>query len=519
MTNKSKKKLIKATLIVNPVSGKGDTTNRRKIITELATNLGWYGDYVETTRYLSAFQVAKKEASKGTKHIIVCGGDGTIREVLQAVTNKKIAVGIVPLGTGNLLAKNLSLPLDVEEALKVALVGNHKPIDVGVANGEYFSIIAGIGLDAEIMHSAKRELKDRFGLLAYVMVALRKLNNRSGKYEITLDKKKPFVVKAKTIMASNMGKLTSGIEVVPSTDPQSGSLQLGVIKAQSLSSWINIVIHALLGTADNSPHYDVYEAKNIEITSLSGAKRYECDGDHFPKTDHLNITLYPKAVIVMVKADELGTNKDKGKSVMIFDFDGTLANSIEMFMTVYNILAKRHNFPLVTEKKRSELQGMSAKDVIAQLPISKWRLPFIFREGKKEFEKNFEFIKPFDELEKVLPQLSQRYTLGIVTSNDPANVKKFLIKHKLDYFDFVYSDGSLFGKGKVIKDLLHKYNYSPEDVMYVGDEVRDIDAAKSAGIKIVSVSWGFNSKQILIEHNPDYLIDSPSQLSSRDFFS
>ena len=132
--------------------------------------------------------------------------------------------------------------------------------------------------------------------------------------------------------------------------------------------------------------------------------------------------------------------------------------------------------------------------------------------------KNFESIKPFPQLESVLPKLSEKYVLGIVTSNDPVNVKKFLLAHNLDYFAFVYSDGSLFGKGKIIKNLLHKYSYAPENVIYVGDEVRDIDAARTAGINVVSVTWGLNSKKVLLENNPDFLIDNSTALLSQDFF-
>ena len=328
----SQKTFLKATFIVNPVSGIGTAEERSKTLKSAATSLGWVGTYIKTTKERSAYSLAKAEVKRGVKHIVVCGGDGTIREVLEAVVNTKIVIGIVPLGTGNLFAKNLSLPLDIEEAVKVALLGNQKIIDIGKVNGNFFSIIAGIGLDAEVMHGAKRELKDRWGQLAYVMIGLKRLFLRSGKYEIRLDKKKPFVVKAKTIMASNMGKLVGGIEVVPSTDPQSGTLQIGVIKAQSFFSWVSVAVHALLGKVDKSPHYDTYQAQQIEIRSLSGAKRYQCDGDHFPKTDHLEITLFPQAVTIMVNPDEVSSEKEVSKKVLVFDFDGTLANSLDLFI-------------------------------------------------------------------------------------------------------------------------------------------------------------------------------------------
>ena len=512
------KKIITATLIVNPVSGVGNPLERRKLLKSLAKDLGWVGNYIETIKEISANQIAKTEIARGITHIIACGGDGTIMEVLEALLDKKVVLGIVPLGTGNILARNLSIPLDTNEALKIAFFGNPRLIDAGKANDNYFSIIAGIGLDAEIMRSTGREVKDRWGLFAYVVAAIKNLLNKHGTYEIKLDNKKPFTVKAKTIMASNMGKLMGGVEIIPSTHPQSGSLQLCIIKARSLNSWMNLTISALSGKIEKSNYYAVYEAKKIEIDVLSGKKLYECDGDHFPPTQHLSIQIYPKAVSVMVKQDVITSEEEKGKGVLLFDFDGTLADSLDMIATIYNSLAKKHNYPSISAKKIEELRGLSMKDIITQLPISKIKLPFLYAEGRGEFKKNLEFLKPFPGLSSVLSDLSKKYTMGIVTSNDSTNVKKFLLFHKLDYFDFIYSDKSLFGKGKIIRKVLKKYDFSKNDVIYVGDEIRDIDAAREAGIRMASVSWGFNSKVILKSNKPDFLVDSPSQLASTAFF-
>jgi len=301
MENESNKKAIKATLIVNPVSGTGDPEKRRKLLKDITKKLNWSGNYIETTKKKSAFHIAKTEIEKGIKHIVICGGDGTIMEALSAIVNKKITLGIVPLGTGNLLARNLNLPLNTKEAMYIAFYGNLLEIDIGRANRTYFSLIAGMGIDADIMKETNSELKDKLDLFAYVALTLKNLQKSSGIYKITLDHKKPFIVKAKTILASNMGKLMGGIELVPFADPQNGSLQLGIIKARSIRSWINISAHALIGRIDNSPHYEVYNARKIKIRSLNGPRIYECDGNHFPKTELLSIDIYPKSISVMVK--------------------------------------------------------------------------------------------------------------------------------------------------------------------------------------------------------------------------
>lgn len=519
MEIRGKKQIVNATIIVNPISGKGDSIERRKLIKELATELGWVGKYIETTKEISATEIAKKEVKSGVKHIVACGGDGTIMMVLEAMIDKDVVLGIIPLGTANILARNLSIPLETKEAMSTALYGNRHQIDVGQANKNYFCIIAGIGVDADVMRTANRKMKDKWGLFAYFIASFKSLNNKSGKFEITLDNKESFTVKAKTILASNMGKLMGGLEIVPEADPRSGSLQLGIIKARSFKAWVSIIIHALTGRIDSSNHYDIYTAKKIEISLLNGKKYYQCDGDHFPPTDHLSITIFPKAVNVMVPTDIIDEPEELSKKVMLFDFDGTLADSIKLFETIYNDLSRKYKFPTLSVEEIERLRGMSAISVIRQLPISKIKLPFIYAEGKKEFKKNLEFVKPFEGMSNIISSLSKKYTLGLVTSNDPTNVKKFLLKHNMDYFDFVYSDGSLFGKGKILNDVVKKYKFKKRTVVYVGDEVRDIDAAREAGIRVVSVTWGFNSKKVLKENNPTFVIENQKDLVEKTFFS
>jgi phosphoglycolate phosphatase len=518
MKTPRKKILTQATIIVNPVSGKGDSKLKRELIKEFAKKHKWTGKYIETSKTVTAKQIAQNEVKEGTKHIIVCGGDGTVMEVLEVLLHTDVALGIIPLGTGNLLAKNLSLPLDIEEATNVAFFGNHRQIDVGKVNEIYFSIITGMGLDAKIMGETKREMKDKWGVFAYVVTTIKSLRYRSTKYKVTLDKKKEFTVKAKTILASNMGKIMNGIEVVPSADPQSGSLRLGIIKPQTAKSWINLFSHAFFGKIENSPHYDVYEAKHIKILSLNGKREFQADGNHFPATDTLEIEIYPKSLQVRVRSDVINTVDSPDKKVLLFDFDGTLADTLKAVITIYNSLAKKHKYPLITPQEVKKLRGMNAKEILDQLPIPTIKVPILYAEGMKEFTNNLKTIQAFPTMKETVEKLSKQFTLGIVTSNNSENVKKFLINHDMDFFDFIYSDKSVFGKGKIIKKVLKKYDFTPSNAIYIGDEVRDIEAAREAEIKIGSVTWGFNSKKVLRKNQPDFLIDTPKSLLEISLF-
>lgn len=204
---------------------------------------------------------------------------------------------------------------------------------------------------------------------------------------------------------------------------------------------------------------------------------------------------------------------------LLFDFDGTLADTLEKIIVIYNRLSKKHGFPAVSVSEVEQLRGKSAREVMSALPIAKVKLPFLLAEGRKLFEEDLETILVFAGLKEVLISLSKEYRLGIVTSNEATKVKKFLLRHEIDYFDFIYADKSLFGKGKIIRQVLKKYELKAKDVVYVGDEVRDIEAAREGKIRIISVTWGFNSKKVLQEHNPDFLIDKPSQLRTIKVFS
>lgn len=200
------------------------------------------------------------------------------------------------------------------------------------------------------------------------------------------------------------------------------------------------------------------------------------------------------------------------KKVLIFDFDGTIADSLQQVVRIFNALSSKYGYAPVLEKDVESLRGNPARDIVAALGISRFKLPLILIEGKREFGRSVSDVKVFPEIKNILLRLSKDYKLGIVTSNSKENVEDFLEKNNLKIFDFVYSDKSLMGKSKVIDKLLKKYDFDPNSVIYIGDEVRDIIAAKKSNIKIISVSWGFNTKEVLLKNNPDAVVDNLEQL-------
>jgi HAD superfamily hydrolase (TIGR01509 family) len=199
--------------------------------------------------------------------------------------------------------------------------------------------------------------------------------------------------------------------------------------------------------------------------------------------------------------------------VIIFDFDGTLADTIDILLSITNRLSAEFGFKSATKEELAQLSNLTAWQILKYSGISIFKFPLLIRKLKAELRSEIPTIQLFSGIKEVLLELKKLgFQLGIITSNSRENVLVLLeINGLQDSFTFIYS-GSTFGKHKVINRWLKREQINPEQVIYVGDEVRDIDAAKKTGIKIIAVGWGFNSLEALAAHNPDFLIERPQEL-------
>ena len=199
--------------------------------------------------------------------------------------------------------------------------------------------------------------------------------------------------------------------------------------------------------------------------------------------------------------------------IILFDFDGTLADSFENFFEILREITLKYKLPELSPKNLDELRSESASQIVKRLHIPFYKIPFIARDMKRLQQQNIENIKSFKGMPEVLCGLKEKgFELGIVTSNGKSNVQAFLKNNDIDIFTYLYCDSSLFGKDKVLKKFLNTLKVSKEEVLYVGDEIRDIQACQKVGIKIAAVTWGFNSKEGLIKYNPELLINTPQEL-------
>ncbi|MEB3830974.1 HAD-IA family hydrolase [Phormidium sp. CCY1219] len=202
------------------------------------------------------------------------------------------------------------------------------------------------------------------------------------------------------------------------------------------------------------------------------------------------------------------------RKVVLFDFDGTLVDSLEAIVRITNRLSGEFGYQKATAEDVEALRNLNSMQIIktAKVPLAK--VPFLLQMVKLELNQEIQNLKPIAGIIDVLADLkSKGYPLGIVTSNSQDNVKTFLHNYDLhEVFSFVHSGSTLFGKSKVIKKFLRQEKFLPEEVIYVGDETRDIEAAKNTRVQVIAVSWGFNSKEVLVKHNPDFALDRPEEL-------
>ncbi|MGD1918366.1 MAG: HAD-IA family hydrolase [Pleurocapsa sp.] len=200
--------------------------------------------------------------------------------------------------------------------------------------------------------------------------------------------------------------------------------------------------------------------------------------------------------------------------VVLFDFDGTIADTYNAIAKITNQLSSEFGYKALNEEELLLLKNLSSREIVKLSEISIFKIPFLVRRVRSELSKEIADLSPIKGMTSILFELKNRgYTLGIVTSNNKENVEIFLRKNKLDsLFSYVYSSTSIFGKHRVINQAIRNNSLRKADVIYVGDETRDIRSSRKSNIGVVAVSWGFNSAEILQEYHPDYLADTPQEL-------
>ncbi len=203
------------------------------------------------------------------------------------------------------------------------------------------------------------------------------------------------------------------------------------------------------------------------------------------------------------------------KPVLIFDFDGTIADSMAMVSDIAGELLPGFGRPEGLSKKDiKNLRSMTIPQGLKYLGIPAYKLPKLALLAKAELSKRIEELQPIQDMVGVLKKLHEQGSeMGIVTSNSNENVAVFLRHNELkNLFSFIDTGVALLGKTRHLKQTLKRQKLKPRDCVYVGDEIRDIEAAKSLSMDVISVTWGMNEKSALKEKQPTDVVDTPEEL-------
>lgn len=197
----------------------------------------------------------------------------------------------------------------------------------------------------------------------------------------------------------------------------------------------------------------------------------------------------------------------------IFDFDGTIADSFSLACAILVSHAEYLGCKKLNTLELLALKDMHAREVLNYLGVPFWQVALFVRKLRKITNERVDEINIFPEWPMILKQLSLNHQIGLISSNSYEAVEFVLKKHHIfDLFDFVSCDKPLFGKKRCLNKLIQQRSLSPSTTYYIGDEVRDVEAAHAAKINSIAVSWGFNSNAKLKQANPNQLISNFEEL-------
>jgi len=252
-----------AAFVVNPAK----CTGIEAIKTAASITPGWTTPlYFETTVDDPGAGAAREALDAGVDLVVICGGDGTVTACLGALAGADVPVGIVACGTGNLLARNLGIPLDAAAALDVAFGGRDRPIDIGMLDDEPFAVMAGIGLDAAMLDDTNDTLKSRVGWAAYVLAALRHL--RDPRFRVELHPSDGASVTRRTVgvLIGNVGHLQGNLPLMPDAEPDDGLLDVLVMAPHGWIGWLRLAVAVLAGRREG-PTFERLRVRELDIVA------------------------------------------------------------------------------------------------------------------------------------------------------------------------------------------------------------------------------------------------------------
>ena len=312
----------RAAIILNPTKF-DDVDEVRAVLADASERLGWAPpEIMLTTEEDPGTGQARRAVTEGLDVVCPLGGDGTIRAVATGLVGTETPMGLLPKGTGNLLARNLAIPIDrIENALEVACTGKNRRVDVGWATldeeGEeharddpgvdveqrrhIFLVMAGLGFDAAVMSGTTESAKARVGWPAYVATGLRNLGGPSFKVKVKVDFDPEITRRTRSVIIGNCGKLTGGITLMPDAKIDDGVLDTVIVSPKGLVGWGAIVAQVLTRRRKGHERLDRHTGRHV-VVSTDDLEEIELDGDIIGSARRVEAWVDPLALVVRVEA-------------------------------------------------------------------------------------------------------------------------------------------------------------------------------------------------------------------------
>ncbi len=242
---------------------------------------------------------ARSALEQGADLVVAVGGDGTVRAVVTALVGTGVPLALLPSGTGNLLARNLGIPLEIEAAARIAADGRTRSLDVGrLDDGECFAVMAGLGFDAAMLRDAPHAAKAWLGWSAYVLSGLRQLRGPGVDVEVEVDGV-TVVRSVRGVLIANVGELQGGLRLLPQADPEDGLLDVALLAPVGLRDWAHLGRRVLAGRAPAGGVLEVMRGRRV-VVRANPAQPVQYDGDLVAGARGLAAQVVPGGLLVRV---------------------------------------------------------------------------------------------------------------------------------------------------------------------------------------------------------------------------
>ena len=261
--------------------------------------------WFEVSRSRKAPKQARRAVREGADLVLIWGGDGMVQRCTDALAGSGVEIGLLPAGTANLLAANLGVPADLGPAVRTALRGTPRTLDLGrlLVDGEteHFAVMAGVGFDAALVGGADRKAKARLGRLAYVRSGIRGVRSPTVEARVTVDGEVWYRGPVSCVLFGNVGRITGGILAFDDAEPDDGLLEVGVATASGAVQWARTLGRMALGRSERSPFVRITRGRVIAV-ELGRPLPIELDGGARGEVRALTATVVPGGLTVRVPA-------------------------------------------------------------------------------------------------------------------------------------------------------------------------------------------------------------------------